>query len=76
MEESIPLMESVLRVGIPFAQCSFEELIPQRSGIVVRDFNFTVSLVVFGRRVLWESYVVVLSDFELLLLCGLRRTVL
>lgn len=76
LEECIPLVESVLRVGIPFTERSFEELIPQRSGIVVWDFNFTVSLVVSGRRVLWESYVVVLSDLELLLLCGLRRTVL
>jgi hypothetical protein len=76
LEERIPLVESVLWICIPFTQCSFEELIPQRSGIVVRDFNFTVSFVVSGRRVLWESYVVVLSDLELLLLCGLRRTVL
>mgnify|MGYP007125601681 CR=1 FL=1 len=76
LEERTPLVESVLRIRIPFAQRSFEELIPQRSGIVVRDFNFTVSLVVFGFSVLWECYVVVLSDLELLFLCSLRRTIL
>lgn len=66
----------MLRVGIPFTERSFEELVPQRSGIVVWNFNFTVSFVVFGGGSLWESYVVVFSDLELLFLRGLRRTVL
>lgn len=76
LEECTPLVESVLRVSIPFTQRSFEELVPQRSGIVVWDFYFTVSFVVLGRGSLWESYVVIFSDLELLFLCGLRRTVL
>ena len=76
LEECTPLVEPVLRVSIPFTQRSLEELVPQRSGIVVWDFYFTVSLVMFGRRFFWECYIVVLSDLELLFLCGLRRTVL
>ena len=75
LKECTPLVESVLRVGIPFAERSFEELVPQRSGVVVWDFYFTIAFVVFGFRVLWQSDIVILSDLELLFLRSLRRTV-
>lgn len=71
LKERIPLVESVFGVSIPFAERSFEELIPQRSGIVVWDFNFTISLVIFGCGVFWKRDIVILSDLKLLFLCGL-----